>query len=174
MVVVAVVVAGAALIAVDASRPGHHPAHHRGVPDAGPAVAAAVAGVAHSLPLLTPAFLMVGSAQDPAVARKGNHAEAGVLIDLSPADGRMPAPTRTGSRGRCEKYAHVVIEREWPKARHGATHDETRAMAYGPREPVAMVPPEAPPKAVDDSRDAVDRPTAQRRVRVEDTQGALP
>lgn len=91
MVVVAVIaVVGAALIAVGASRLGHYLARHRGTPDAGPAVGTA-AGVVFSFFILTPAFLLASSAQDLAVARKGNHAEAGALIDLYLAADRMPA-----------------------------------------------------------------------------------
>ncbi|MET9463948.1 hypothetical protein ABZY44_03815 [Streptomyces sp. NPDC006544] len=47
-------------------------------------------------------------------------------------------------------------------------------MARGLGEPVAKVPPETPPEAVDDPRGAVDRPTARRRARVTGSQGAHP
>ncbi|CAM5308074.1 hypothetical protein SAVIM338S_00555 [Streptomyces avidinii] len=174
MVVVAVLaVLGAALIAVGAARLGHHLARHRGMPDAGPAVGTA-AGVVFSFFILTLAFLMVSSAQDLAVARKGNYAEAGALIDLYLAADRMPARTKSEVRGHSEKYAHMVIEREWPKMRDGDTDDETWAMVYGLYQLVAKVPPDTQPKAVDDARDAVGRLLAQRRVRVADTQGGLP
>ncbi|AWZ08792.1 MULTISPECIES: DUF4239 domain-containing protein [unclassified Streptomyces] len=174
MVVVAVIaVIGAALIAVAAARLGHYLARHRGMPDAGPAVGTA-AGVVFSFFILTLAFLMVSSAQDLAVARKGNYAEAGALIDLYLAADRMPAQTKAEVRGHSEKYAHMVIEREWPKMRDGQTDDETWAMVYGLYQLVAKIPADTPPKAVDDSRDAINRLLAQRRVRVADIQGGLP
>ncbi|MBT2471726.1 hypothetical protein J7E97_28630 [Streptomyces sp. ISL-66] len=96
-----IAVLGAAGIAVGAVRLGHCLAAHRGMPEAGSAVGTAVGtapGVVFFL-VLTLVSLMVGSARDLEVGRKGNHAEAGALIDPYPAAGRMPADTRTQVRG---------------------------------------------------------------------------
>ncbi|WP_328296674.1 hypothetical protein OG389_01905 [Streptomyces sp. NBC_00435] len=163
----------AALVAMGAAKLGHYMARNRGMPDVGPAVGTA-AGVVFSFFILTLAFLMVSSAQDLAVARKGNYAEAGALIDLYLAADRMPARTKGEVRDHSSKYAHMVIEREWPRMTDGETDDETWAMAYGLYELVAKIPADTPPKAVDDARDAVTRLLAQRRVRVADIQGGLP
>ncbi|MBT2450221.1 hypothetical protein J7F03_24720 [Streptomyces sp. ISL-43] len=76
-----IAVIGAALVAVGASRPGHYPARDRGMPDAGPAAGtAAGVGFSSSLANLALALLTVSPAQ-VAIARKGNHAEAGALIE---------------------------------------------------------------------------------------------
>ncbi|MFD7033591.1 hypothetical protein ACFWAR_36750 [Streptomyces sp. NPDC059917] len=163
----------AAAVALGVSRLGHYLARHRALPDVGPAIGTA-AGVVFSFFILTLAFLMVSSAQELAVARKGNYAEAGALIDLYLAADRMPGPVRTEIRGHSERYAHMVIEREWPRMLEGDTDDETWAMAYGLYELVAKAPADSPPKALDDSRDAVTRLLAQRRIRVADVQGGLP
>ncbi|MFI5979954.1 hypothetical protein ACIBEA_03650 [Streptomyces sp. NPDC051555] len=163
----------AATVALAVARLGHHLARHRALPDVGPAIGTA-AGVVFSFFILTLAFLMVSSAQDLAVARKGNYAEAGALIDLYLAADRMPGPLKAEIRGHSERYAHMVIEREWPRMLEGGTDDETWAMAYGLYELVAKAPADAPPKALDESRDAITRLFAQRRTRVADVQGGLP
>lgn len=171
--IAALVVACAAGIAVLLSWLGHFVARKRSLPDAGPAVGTA-AGVVFSFFILTLAFLMVSSAQDVATARKNNYAEAGALIDLYLAANRMPEPSRSEVRGHAEQYAHMVIDREWPKMADGRMDDETWAMAYGLYVLETKLPADTPAKAVDDARDAVNKLLAQRRVRVADVQNGLP
>ncbi|MFD6890336.1 hypothetical protein [Streptomyces sp. NPDC059957] len=139
----------AALIAMGAAKLGHHAARSRKVPDVGPV-------------------------QDPAVARMGDYAKAGPLIDLCTTEDRMPGPAKAEVRGHSGKYAHMVIDREWPRTCEGGTGEETRAMARGLCQLAAKVPAQTPPKAVDDARDALDRLLAQRRLRVADIEGGLP
>lgn len=169
----ALAVLGAALAALGLSRAAHYAARRHHLPDAGPAVGTA-AGVVFSFFILTLAFLLVSSTQEMSAARRSNYAETGALVDVYLAAGPLQEPLRGEIREHAQRYAHLVIDQEWPLMEHGEFDADAYAMALGLRLLAAKIPADAPAKASDDIRAAVGKLFEQRRVRMADARGGLP
>ncbi|WP_424217227.1 hypothetical protein ACN20G_34650 (plasmid) [Streptomyces sp. BI20] len=158
---------GMALVGLRISRSGS-------MPDTGPAVGNA-AGVVFSFFVITLAFLMVSSAQNLATARQNNYAEAGALMDIYLTARDVPQPVGRELRDHSRRYAHLVIDEEWPAMEHGHMDTDTWAMAYGLQLLSTTKMPEATkPAAAGAARDASLRLLQQRRMRVADVQGGMP
>ncbi|WP_405021116.1 hypothetical protein OHV05_33725 [Kitasatospora sp. NBC_00070] len=151
----------------------HRFLHRHNLPDTGPAVGTA-AGAVFSFFVITIAFLLVNSTGSLVSARQNNYAEAGALVDLYLAAGRLPEPTKHQIRSHTEEYFRQVITEEWPQMARGSIDLDTWGTVYQLKNIVQDLPPDAPARAAGDANTAVAKLLGERRTRAASTHDEAP